>query len=143
MISTHIINVASSDQVPDFINITDQIKELVAKSGVTQGQVLVYSQHTTAAIAIQENEKGIFLDVKDTLDLVAAKTKEYQHHIAAKDIPDEPLNGYAHCHHIFIGPSEIVPIFDGQMMLGTYQHIYLVELDRARSRNVVVQISGE
>jgi len=142
MIHTDKINLTTQDEVPNFNNITDQVKEIVKKSQVKEGSVLIFSQHTTAAIVIQENEAGIFKDVKDTLELVASKTKEYQHHIVAKDIPDEPLNGYAHCHHVFIGPSEMVPISEGKMMLGTYQHIYLVELDRKRPRCVVVQVSG-
>lgn len=140
---TEKISLETSDEVPHFNNITDSVKKIVDSSGIKEGTVLIFSQHTTAAIVIQENEDGIFKDVKDTLELVASKTKEYQHHIVAKEIPDEPLNGYAHCHHVFIGPSEIVPISEGKMMLGTYQHIYLIELDRARPRTVVVQVSGE
>lgn len=143
MILTKKIDLVTSDEVPNFINITDRVKEVVEESKIKEGTVLIFSQHTTAAVVIQENEAGIFKDVKDTLELVASKTKEYQHHIVAKEIPDEPLNGYAHCHHVFIGPSELVPISNGEMMLGTYQHIYLVELDRARERSVVIQVSGE
>lgn len=143
MIKTTQLKFDTSDEVPNFIDLTEQVEDFIAKSGVKEGQVLIYSQHTTAAVAIQEYEEGIFKDVKDTLDLVAAKTKEYQHHIVAREIPDEPLNGYAHCHHIFIGSSEVVPIVEGKMMLGTYQHIYLVELDRARVRTVVLQVIGD
>lgn len=143
MIKTTKLTINSGDEVPDFIDITKQVNDFIEQTGVKEGQVLVYSQHTTAAIVIQEHEAGIFKDVKDTLDLVASKTKEYQHHIVAKEIPDEPLNGYAHCHHVFIGPSEVVPISEGKTMLGTYQHIYLLELDRARTRTVIVQVIGE
>lgn len=143
MIKTTKLTISSGDEVPDFIDITEKVNEFIEQTGVKEGQVLVYSQHTTAAIVIQEYEAGIFKDVKDTLDLVASKTKEYQHHIVAKEIPDEPLNGYAHCHHVFIGPSEVVPISEGKAMLGTYQHIYLLELDRARTRTVIVQVVGE
>ncbi len=135
MISKYTISLNSSDEVPDFIDITEQVADLVEKSGVQEGQVLIFSQHTTAAVVIQEDDKAIFKDVKDTLDLVASKTREYQHNIDG--------NGYAHCQHIFIGPSEVVPVSEGKMMLGTYQHIYLVELDRARARQVIVQVSGE
>lgn len=143
MTYTDKINLTTQDEVPNFNNITEDVKKIVKKSKIKEGNVLIFSQHTTAAVVIQENEQGIFQDVKDTLELVASKTKEYQHHVAAIDIPDEPLNGYAHCHHVFIGPSEVVPITGSKMMLGTYQHIYLVELDRSRPRTVVVQVSGE
>ncbi len=143
MIKTYTLSLQTSDEVPHFTNVTQQVKEFVTKSKVKEGTVLIFSQHTTAAVVIQENEEGIFKDVKDTLELVASKTKEYQHHKVAETIPDEPLNGYAHCHHIFIDPSEIVPISKGKMMLGTYQHIFLVELDRSRPRTIVIQVSGE
>lgn len=143
MIKTYKLSIQTEDSVPHFTNITTKVKDFVDQSEIKEGTVLIFSQHTTAAVVIQENEEGIFQDVKDTLELVASKTKEYQHHKVALEIPDEPLNGYAHCHHVFIDPSEIIPISEGKMMLGTYQHIFLVELDRSRPRTVVVQVSGE
>ena len=60
----------------------------------------------------------------------------------ARTIPNEPENGHAHCRHLLLGASETVPVVDGRLHLGTWQRVFLVELDGPRRREVVVQVMG-
>lgn len=143
MVTVSKITVDSSDQVPEFIDITSKVNDEVEKSGIKMGQVLVFAQHTTAAIIIQEPEPGIHKDLHKLLHSVAPKDGNYHHASSPEHIKDQMPNGHSHCQHAILGSSEAVPVQIGKMMLGQYQRIFLVELDRARSRTVVVQIMGE
>lgn len=143
MVITEKLHFQTSDNVPDLINITEKVKHIVNKSGITDGQVLIYSQHTTAAIIIQEEEPGLYSDLCHHLNKLAPRDDDYHHNDNCRSIPNEPLNAHSHCQHLLLGCSEVVPIQQQKMLLGTYQHIYLVELDHSRPRTVIVQVLGE
>jgi secondary thiamine-phosphate synthase enzyme len=131
---------------PDFIDLTDAVCEFVAGSGVTAGQVLIYSKHTTAAIKINENEPLLLKDVAHFLDRAAPKDAYYGHNdFAIRTVnmhDDECPNGHSHCQHMILGTSEVVPVIDGKPALGRWQRIFLIELDRPISRQVIVQVMG-
>lgn len=137
------ITIKSTDEVPDFIDITDRIKTEINNAGLKNGSVLVYSRHTTASIIIQEPEENLKKDLQKLLSILAPKDNNYYHSFAPDHIEDKLPNGHSHCQHLFMGTSEIIPFVDGKIMLGQYQSIFLVELDRARSRDIVIQINGE
>ncbi len=147
--SAHFKLEVSSSSEPQFIDITDRVIELVEQAEVSSGLAVVYSKHTTAAILIQENEPLLLVDLANTLERYASKGADYKHNdfnIRTVNMrPNEPPNGHAHCQHIVLGSSETIPIHDGKLCLGRYQHIFVVELD-ARShsphRDVIVQIMG-
>lgn len=143
MVTTEKLTIKSTDNAPELINITKTVKEIVKKSRVKNGQVLVFAQHTTAAIVIQENETGLYKDLVNFLEKLAPKDNHYHHNDVALSIPDEPLNAHSHCRHLLLGCSEVVPIEKGELLLGTYQHIFLIELDHSRQRTIVVQVMGE
>ncbi len=143
MIKTQKIVIQSSDDVPELIDITDKVKEVIEGSGVKDGQVLVFATHTTAAIILQEPEPGAILDFKAFLNEVLPKDKDYQHSVAPDHLKDQMPNGHSHCQHLLLGSSEVIPIQKRQMLLGQFQRIFLVELDRARTRTILVQIIGE
>ena len=109
----------NTKKAPEFIDITEYVCRFVEESKVQNGMALVYSKHTTAAIKINENEPLLIEDMEKFLD------------------------GHAHCQHLLMGTSETVPIVDGQVQVGTWQRIFLVELDMPRPREVIVQILGE
>ncbi|MDO8452329.1 MAG: secondary thiamine-phosphate synthase enzyme YjbQ [bacterium] len=140
---TGTITIKSSDEVPEFIDITDQVQEEVKKSEVQNGQVLVFAKHSTAGVIIQEPEEYLKEDFRDFLKKVAPKEVEYKHSNSPDHILDKMPNGHSHLQHLFLGSSEVIPFTDGELMLGTYQRIYLVELDRARTRSVIVQVVGD
>ena len=137
----------NTKKAPEFIDITEQVCEFVKQSKVTNGIVLVFSKHTTAAIKINENEPLLIEDMEKFLDRIASREDEYRHNdftIRTVNMNDDECpNGHAHCQHLLMGASETVPIVDGQLQVGTWQRIFLVELDMPRPRQVVVQILGE
>lgn len=131
---------------PWLLDITEQVREIVANSGVGWGQVTIYSNHTTAAIRLQENEPLLIEDFKDFLRRLAPPDQYYRHNdfeIRTVNMnANEPKNGHSHCLHLLLSTSETVPLADGDLQLGRYQSIFLVELDGARARQVTVSIMG-
>ncbi|MFZ5366554.1 MAG: secondary thiamine-phosphate synthase enzyme YjbQ [Patescibacteria group bacterium] len=132
---------------PEFIDITEKVAKIVEKSKVKHGMVHIFAKHTTAAIKINENEPLLITDMEEFLLRVAAPNGEYNHNDFRRRKTNmcegECANGHSHCQHLLLSASETVPIFAGKLGLGTWQSIFLVELDRARTREVVVQVWGE
>ena len=130
----------------EFIDVTDQVAAVVHRSGVTQGWVSVFSKHTTATVVLNENEPLLLQDMGAMLDRLSATAGMYGHNDLARRTgpmePDECANGHAHCQHLLLGTSENIPVADGKMDLGRWQRIFLLELDRARDRQLVVQVFG-
>ncbi len=136
-----------TERAPQFVDITDEVEEAIRASGVQNGLVLIYSRHTTAAIRINENEPLLLHDLEEFLRRVAPPDLDYRHNdfsIRTTNMTeDECPNGHAHCQHLLMGASEAVPIIAGKAQLGRWQRIFLVELDRPRAREVIIQIVGE
>ena len=126
----------------EFVDITDTVEEAVGKSGISSGTALIFSRHTTAAIVINEAEPGLLRDMERMMERLAPKNDDYEHSAMARTIPDEPENGHAHLRHLFLGASETVPVLEGHLYLGTWQRIFLAELDGPRRREIIVQITG-
>jgi secondary thiamine-phosphate synthase enzyme len=145
MLINHILNCRTTAGI-NLNSLNDAIQAIVTTSGIQQGQVLVFSRHTTTAIAVNENEPRLLTDIAAYLTKLAPPTDRYLHndlHLRP-DIPaDEPMNAHSHLMAMTLGNSETIPIVDGQLALGTYQSIFLVELDGPRDRTVFCQIIGE
>ena len=121
------------------------IRDAVAKSGIKNGFVTVTSQHTTTAIAINENEERLVDDVKSFLTRLIPPGDRYLHNdIELRDCPeDEPENAHSHLAAMLLGSSEVIPLVAGELVLGQYQSVMLYELDGSRQRKVNVQVYGE
>ena len=136
-----------SKKAPEFIDITQRVQEYVAEARVRQGFVVVYSQHTTAAIKINENEPLLLQDMEQFLERISPRNGDYRHNdFSVRTVnmnEDECPNGHAHCQHLLLGTSETIPIVEGMLQFGRYQSIFLIELDHPRAREVVVQVMGE
>lgn len=117
------------------LDITDKVQSIVAKSGIKNGDVIVYCPHTTAAITINENaDPDVVYDLLATLsELVPADKPSYRHSEGNSD---------AHCKSSIIGCSKQLIIENGRLLLGTWQGIYFCEFDGPRSRKVHVQTRG-
>jgi secondary thiamine-phosphate synthase enzyme len=135
-----------TDRAPAFYDITDEVADAVTESGLRDGMVLVFSRHTTAAIKINEHEPLLIEDMEDFLTRFAPPDDYYQHNDfdvrTANMTPDEQPNGHAHCQQLLLSTSETIPITDGKLDLGTWQRIFLVELDRPRPREVLIKLIG-
>jgi secondary thiamine-phosphate synthase enzyme len=129
-----------------FIDITAQVEAIVRRSGVSQGWVGAFSKHTTAAVVIQENEPLLLQDMNALLERLSSSGGTYEHNDLSRRTgpmePEECANGHAHCQHLLLGSSENIPIAEGDLELGRWQRIFLLELDRGRDRRVVVQVFG-
>jgi len=112
------------------VDITPQVRDLVRRSGVRDGLVAVYSQGATAAIMIQENwDDSVQRDVVDLLRKLIPRGV-WQH-----DAQDG--NGDAHLKSGLVGPSETIPLIDGQLGLSTWQNIFFCEFDGPRHDRTV------
>ncbi|BAZ50376.1 hypothetical protein NIES4103_29920 [Nostoc sp. NIES-4103] len=126
-------------------NITPQIQDLIISTSINNGQVLVFSRHTTTALAINENEIRLLEDIKVFLQKLAPESDRYLHNdLHLRDVPeDEPINAHSHLMAMMLSTSEVIPIVDGKLALGTWQSVLFFELDGPRKRTVFIQISGE
>jgi secondary thiamine-phosphate synthase enzyme len=131
---------------PQFIDITDDVADAVNRSGVSNGVAVIFSRHTTAAVKINENEPELMKDMARFLCEIAPVERDYCHNdFEVRTVnmeEDECPNAHSHCQHLILSASENIPIIDGRMYLGRWQRIFLVELDRAKARQVAVQVLG-
>ena len=153
-----------SDRRPTFEDVTDRVIDALNHSNIKSGILLVYSQHTTCSVLIQEaaddvNYWGTELLMQDLVNVLekiipTCRTEgQYLHpgpkHIQAAAGRDEEacwsLNTDAHLRSVLLGRSVTIPVVDGKMELGEFGRIYFADFDqvRARERNVRVQVVGE
>lgn len=137
MVSTRRSTVSTTGQ-GDVHDVTSAVVAAVVESHLRAGIVTVFVVGSTAGITTLEFESGVIGDLGRALEVVAPRDGEYEHHLRWHDD-----NGSSHVRAALIGPSVTIPFVDGQLMLGTWQQIALIELDtRGRRREVVMQVMG-
>lgn len=123
----------------DMLDITGQVEQAILESGVLNGIATVFVVGSTAAVTTIEYEPGLAQDMARVMERIAPRDDFYAHEARWKDD-----NGHSHIRASLLGPSLTVPIVNGQMAIGTWQQIVLVDFDtRPRQRTVHVQILGE
>jgi len=138
------IQIQSTTQI-EFINITDKVEEVIANSGVREGQVLVYSPHTTAGIVINHNESMLLQDFMRVLYRIVPVSDRYSHdlfELNRSTDSDGRSNGHSHCKTMIVGISQTVPVEKGKMLLTEKQSIFAAEMDGARTRDIIIQVIG-
>jgi len=131
-----VLKVSSKNKF-ELIDITDDVEKFVSESKINNGFCLIFAPHATAAIIANEHETGLINDIIRKLKEEFPIEGNWQH-----DRIDD--NAYAHLASSFIGTSKVFPIINGKLIRGTWQNIFLVELDGPRySRNVIIQVLGE
>jgi len=126
-------------------DVTENIAALVKDSGVSEGMATITSLHTTCALSVNENEERLFADIRDFFLTIAPPDGSYQHndlHLRVNIPPDEPENAHSHLIAMMLGNSETVTIHHGELVLGRYQSILLLEMDGPRERRLAVQVVG-
>ncbi len=115
--------------------ISDFIKD---KKG--DGIVNVFVKHTTCAIKIIENELLLLADINNHLENLAPSDKHYMHDkIEIRDVPiEERVNGFSHIRQLFFPTSENIPVKNGELLIGKWQTIFLVEFDPIRERDIIL-----
>ncbi len=138
------IKIATTTQI-EFIDITGKVEQILEKSGIREGQVLVFSTHTTASIILNHNESMLIQDFMQMLYRLVPVSDRYSHDLFELNrsrASDGRSNGHSHCKAMLLGPSQIIPLEKGRMMVTEKQSIFFVEMDGARKREVIVQIMG-
>lgn len=125
----------STKSKQQFVEVTSMIEERVKKSGIKNGVCFIYVPHTTAGITVNENaDPSVVRDILHALDRLIPVDGDYTH-----------LEGNAHAHvkASIIGHNAILLVEDGELVLGTWQGVFLCEFDGPRKRKVLVKIMGE
>lgn len=121
----------------DIVDISQQVRSAVAASGVTEGVAHLFVQGSTAALSTIEFEPGAVRDLKEALERIAPMDARYHHDKRWGD-----GNGFAHLRAALMKPSLSVPIEGGQLQLGTWQQVILLDFDsRSRKRLVYVEVT--
>lgn len=117
----------------EVLDITRRVAEAVRAAQVNDGLCCIFVPHATAAVIINEND-----DMQIGLDLLDALEKLVPEGVWRHDKIDS--NGAAHLKAAILGPSKTIPIHNGQLALGTWQAVMLVELDGPRERKIIVSV---
>lgn len=124
-------------ELHDYINITEQVRDVVNRSGITEGFVLVSAMHITAGVYVNDAEPGLIADIEEWLEKLAPFRPDYKHHATGE------ANGDAHLKSLLIHHEVIVPVTQGKLDFGPWQQIYYAEFDGQRRKRVLVKAIGE
>lgn len=129
---TETINIRTKSSF-DIVNITRQVNAAVKKSGIKEGNLIVFTPHTTTAMTVNEDEPRLVKDILRKISELVPKGAGYSH---------DSIDSNAHSHILasIIGCSVALPVIDGRAALGTWQSILFIELDGPRNRHIIVQI---
>lgn len=132
------ISSSSNFQIMDITrDVVAVLNEINKENKMDNGIVNIFTKHSTSAIRVNENEKGLLLDFEEALKDIVKETDNYKH-----DFIDN--NAASHIRAFLLGSSETIPIVDGRLDLGTWQSIFFVELDGPRlNRTVELTFIGE
>lgn len=120
----------------DMVNITDQVRDFIKESKKEEGAVLIFAKGSTGAITTIEYEPGLKKDFPRVMDKIAPYNDYYAHHETWHDD-----NGSSHVKSGIIGPSLVIPFEDGELLLGTWQQIVVVNFDtKPRRREIILQV---
>lgn len=119
----------------EFVNITERVRGIVARSGIQEGMVLVSAMHITAAVYVNDAEDGLIQDIQEWADRLAPPG-DYHHHRTGED------NGDCHLKNLLLGHQVILPITKGGLDLGPWEQVYYAEFDGQRRKRVIVKALG-
>ena len=123
----------------EFVNISDDISQLVSKSKIKEGLCLVNAMHITASVFINDNESGLHYDYEKWLEGLAphAPIDQYKHNDTGED------NADAHLKRQVMGREVVIAITNGELDFGPWEQIFYGEFDGKRPKRVLVKIIGE
>ncbi len=123
----------------DIIDISTDVREDIGKAGLKNGNATVFVVGSTASISTIEYEPGLKKDLPEVLEKFIPAGKKYHHNATWGD-----HNGHSHLRSTLFGCSQTIPFVNGELLLGTWQQIILIDFDeRPRNRKVIVQFIGE
>ncbi|MDK3155705.1 secondary thiamine-phosphate synthase enzyme YjbQ [Kamptonema cortianum] len=143
-IKSELLNIETETGIQIY-NLTPQVQDWIERVGLQNGQITLFSRHTTTALAINEYEERLLVDIKAYLNKLAPENDRYLHNDLHLRVvpPDEPMNAHSHLMAMTLSTSEVIPVMDSKLALGTWQSLLFFELDGPRQRTVLVQALGE
>ncbi|HPK06629.1 MAG TPA: secondary thiamine-phosphate synthase enzyme YjbQ [Aminivibrio sp.] len=121
----------------ELVRITPQLEQILGRSGVSDGMMLVSAMHITAGIIVNDDETGLHRDILEWLEKTAPEDPSYAHHRTGED------NGDAHLKRIVVHHQAILPVTGGRLDLGPWEQCFYAEFDGRRRKRVIVKIMGE
>lgn len=121
----------------EIVHITDTLDDILRKSGIKEGFMLVGAMHITAAVYVNDHEEGLIEDIWEWLEGLAPYKDDYKHHRTGE------TNGDAHLKNLIMHHQVILPITEGEFDLGPWQRVFYAEFDGKRRKRVIVKIIGE
>ena len=121
----------------ELVRITPQLEDILGRSGVSDGMMLVSAMHITAGIIVNDDETGLHRDIMEWLEKTAPEDPSYAHHRTGED------NGDAHLKRIVVHHQAILPVTGGRLDLGPWEQCFYAEFDGRRRKRVIVKIMGE
>jgi secondary thiamine-phosphate synthase enzyme len=121
----------------EYINITSEVEEILTKSGIKEGMILVSAMHITAGVYVNDAESGLIQDIDDWLEKLAPYHQEYRHHRTGES------NGDSHLKSLLIHHEVILPVTAGKLDFGPWQQVYYAEFDGQRRKRVIIKVMGE
>ena len=131
-----------TDEGQQFLDVTKKVQEVVHRSGLRNGMLLINSLHTTIALFINEFQAALLDDVASILQKLIPRRQGYLHDDPRYSDCDRE-NAHAHLRATLLGGPNALGVADGEILLGEYQRIILAELDGPRERRLQIQIVGE
>jgi secondary thiamine-phosphate synthase enzyme len=125
-----------------FLDVTKQVRDVVNRSGIQNGTLLINSLHTTIAVFVNEFQQALIEDLGAVLQKLIPRRDGYRHDDPRHSDCDRG-NGHAHLRAMLLGRPIALAMADGEVLLGQYQSVILAELDGPRERRLQVQIVGE
>jgi len=120
----------------ELVHLTPQLEDVLERSGVNEGFMLVSAMHITAGVFVNDDEPGLHEDIWKWLEGIAPFRADYKHHRTGED------NGDAHLKSMLVHHEVIVPITKGRLDLGTWQRVFYAEFDGQRDKRLIVKILG-
>lgn len=127
----------ATDKHREYVNITDRVEAVVARSGVAEGMVLVSAMHITAGVFVNDAEGGLLADIDEWLKGLAPYRDDYRHHRTGE------TNGDSHLKNLLVHHQVILPITKGRLDLGPWQQVFYAEFDGQRPKRLVIKVMGE
>ena len=120
----------------EMVHITDEVEQIVRRSGIVDGLCFVSPMHITAAIYVNDHEDGLIEDISAWLEQLAPRFPGYKHHRTGED------NADAHLKALLLHHETVLPITRGRLDLGTWQRIFYAEFDGQRAKRIIVKVLG-
>ena len=131
-----------TEENQQFLDVTKQVRDVVSRSGIQNGMLLINSLHTTIAVFVNEFQSALIEDLGVVLQKLIPRRDGYRHDDPRHSDCDRG-NGHAHLRATLLGRPIALALADGEIVLGQYQSVIVAELDGPRERRLQIQIVGE